>query len=439
MIALRRLRSTDPDFAERRDELCRRGAGPGATEDPVEATVRTILDDVRRRGDEAVRAHTEAFDKRSPDPATGTYEVAAERWHAAAGRVAPEVARALQRAAGRIAAFHRPQLPEPYTLERGALGLRTVPLDRVGVYAPGGTARYPSSVLMTAVPARIAGVREIVLVTPDASPEVLLAARLAGVSRVFELGGAQAIGALAYGTRSVPRVDKIVGPGSQWVATAKRLVFGLVDIDSVAGPSEVLIAADGDADPRWIAADLLAQAEHDTEAHPVLVVIDESLVDRVERELAAQLASLPRAEIARAALERHGAAVVVGSVDEMLALADDYAPEHLELLVAGAAALAQKVRHAGAVFVGPYSPEAAGDYLAGPNHVLPTAGSARWASPLGVYDFVKRVTVIHYQRADLAAQWQDIARLASVEGLDAHARSVSARFSAGDGEGTDGE
>jgi histidinol dehydrogenase len=292
---------------------------------------------------------------------------------------------------------------------------------------------------MTAVPARIAGVREIVLVTPDASPEVLLAARLAGVSRVFELGGAQAIGALAYGTESVPRVDKIVGPGSQWVATAKRLVFGVVDIDSVAGPSEVLIAADGDADPRWIAADLLAQAEHDTEAHPVLVVTDESLVDRVERELAAQLASLPRADIARTALERHGAAVVVDSVDEMLALADDFAPEHLELLVAGAAALAQKVRHAGAVFVGPYSPEAAGDYLAGPNHVLPTAGSARWASPLGVYDFVKRVTVIHYQRADLAAQWQDIARLASVEGLDAHARSVSARFSAGDGEGTDGE
>jgi histidinol dehydrogenase len=278
-----------------------------------------------------------------------------------------------------------------------------------------------------------------VLVTPDASPEVLLAARLAGVSRVFELGGAQAIGALAYGTESVPRVDKIVGPGSQWVATAKRLVFGVVDIDSVAGPSEVLIAADGDADPRWIAADLLAQAEHDTEAHPVLVVTDESLVDRVERELAAQLASLPRADIARAALERHGAAVVVDSVDEMLALADDFAPEHLELLVAGAAALAQKVRHAGAVFVGPYSPEAAGDYLAGPNHVLPTAGSARWASPLGVYDFVKRVTVIHYQRADLAAQWQDIARLARVEGLDAHARSVSARFSSGEGEGTDGE
>ncbi len=439
MIALRRLRSGDPDFARRREELCRRGAPErGAAEDPVEAAVRTIVDDVRRRGDEAVRAHTEKLDGRSPDPDTGTYEVAAQRWHAAARKVASDVARALERAAGRIAAFHRPQLPEPYEAERGALALRTVPLDRVGVYAPGGTARYPSSVLMTAVPARIARVREIVMVTPAASPEVLLAARLAGVTRVFELGGAQAIAALAYGTESVPRVDKIVGPGNQWVAAAKRLVFGLVDIDSVAGPSEVMIAADGGADPRLVAADLLAQAEHDTEAHPVLVVTDEALIEGVERELDAQLADLPRAAIARAALEQHGAAVVVQSVDEMLALADDYAPEHLELLVDGAAELAARVRHAGAVFVGPYSPEAAGDYLAGPNHVLPTAGSARWASPLGVYDFVKRVTVIHYQRADLAAQWQDIARLARVEGLEAHARSAAARFTGGDKEGDDG-
>ncbi|HWM87814.1 MAG TPA: histidinol dehydrogenase, partial [Kofleriaceae bacterium] len=284
MIALRRLRSTDPDFAERRQELCRRGAGQSLADDPVEAAVRPILDDVRRRGDAAVRQHSEAFDRRSPDPTSGSYEVPAARWHAEAGRVASDVARALERAAGRIAAFHRPQLPEPYELERGALGLRTVPLDRVGVYAPGGTARYPSSVLMTAVPARIAGVREIVMMTPAPSPEVLLAARLAGVSRVFEIGGAQAIAALAYGTETVPRVDKIVGPGSQWVAAAKRLVFGLVDIDSVAGPSEVMIAADGSADARWLAADLLAQAEHDTEAHPVLVVTDEALIDRVERE-----------------------------------------------------------------------------------------------------------------------------------------------------------
>ncbi len=215
-------------------------------------------------------------------------------------------------------------------------------------------------------------------------------------------------------------------------------MFGLVDIDSVAGPSEVLILADGGADPRLVAADLLAQAEHDTEAHAVVVVTDEALIDRVERELEAQLADLPRAAIARASLEKHGAAVVVQSVDDMLALADDYAPEHLELLVDGAAQLAARVRHAGAVFVGPYSPEAAGDYLAGPNHVLPTSGSARWGSPLGVYDFIKRINVIHYKRADLAAQWQDIARLARVEGLEAHARSAEARFTGGDDEGGDG-
>jgi histidinol dehydrogenase len=437
VTALRRLRAGDPDFARAREELCRRVADAGG-DDPVESAARAIINDVRRRGDAAVREHTERLDRRSPDPATGTYEVAGPRWHAAAQRVASDVARALERAAGRIAAFHRPQLPESYEVDRGALALRSVPLDRVGVYAPGGTARYPSSVLMTAVPARIAGVREIVLATPDASPEVLLAARLAGVSRVFELGGAQAIAAMAHGTESVPRVDKIVGPGNQWVAAAKRLVFGLVDIDSVAGPSEVMIVADSSADPRWIAADLLAQAEHDAEAHPVLVATDEAIADAVERELAVQLADLPRADIARAALERHGAAVIVRSVDEAMALADDYAPEHLELLVAGAEKLAERVRHAGAVFVGPYSPEAAGDYLAGPNHVLPTAGSARWASPLGVYDFVKRVTVIHYGRADLEAQWRDIARLARVEGLEAHARSAAVRFAGDDDEERDG-
>jgi histidinol dehydrogenase len=430
---LRRLRAGDPGFPAAREALCRRGElGGGGPDDPVERTVHAILDDVRRRGDAAVREHTERLDGRSPDPTTGSYEVPAGRWHEAARRVTPDVARALERAAERIAAFHRPQLPASYEIEGGALGLRSVPLDRVGVYAPGGTARYPSSVLMAAVPARIAGVREIVLVSPDASPEVLLAARLAGVSRVFELGGAQAIAALAHGTATVPRVDKIVGPGNQWVATAKRMVFGLVDIDSVAGPSEVLIVADHSADPRWVAADLLAQAEHDVEAHPVLIVTDEAIVDAVDRELEAQLADLPRARIARTALERHGAAVVVSSIDEAIALADDYAPEHLELIVEGAAELVGRVRHAGAVFVGPYSAEAAGDYLAGPNHVLPTAGSARWASPLGVYDFIKRVTVIHYGRADLESQWRDIARLARVEGLEAHARSVAVRFDAGD-------
>ena len=423
------------------------GSGPSQA-DAVEAAVRRILDDVRAHGDEAVRTHTQRLDRRPPDPATGSYEVSAARWQAAADQVAPEVAAALAHAAERIAAFHQPQADAAagagYQIEDGQLGLRAVPLARAGLYAPGGTARYPSSVLMTAVPARLAGVREIVLCTPGATPETLLAARLGGVHRVFELGGAQAVAAMAYGTESVPRVDKIVGPGNQWVATAKRLVYGAVDIDSVAGPSEVLIVADTTAVPRWIAADLLAQAEHDPEAHPVLVVTDEAIADAVEAELARQLADLPRAAIARAALTRHGACAVVSGVAEALSLAEDYAPEHLELAVAGAAELAAQVRRAGAVFVGELSPEAAGDYLAGPNHVLPTAGCARYASPLGVYDFIKYVSVLRLSREALSAQRRDIARLARVEGLEAHARSVEVRFEdpgPGDGEpggGTDG-
>ena len=435
MIALRRIRAADPDGPAALRELCRRGAGATAAADEVEATARGILDDVRARGDQAVREHAERLDRRSPDPATGSYEIPPERWRAAADQVAPEVARALERAAERIAAFHDPQRPAPYSIEEGTLSLRVVPLARVGLYAPGGTARYPSSVLMTGVPARLAGVGEIVLVTPGASPETLLAARLAGVTRVFELGGAQAIAALAYGTETVPRVDKIVGPGNQWVAAAKRLVYGEVDIDSVAGPSEVMIIADGSAEPAWIAADLLAQAEHDTAAHPVLVVTDEAVAAAVERELARQLADLPRAGIARAALEGNGACAVVASLDDALALAEEYAPEHLELAVEGAAELAARVRRAGAVFVGAYSPEAAGDYLAGPNHVLPTAGCARYASPLGVYDFVKHVSVIRWDREQLEEAWRDIAALAEVEGLSAHARSVAIRMSGGEGGG----
>ncbi len=429
---LRRIRAGDPEFAAGRDELCRRGRLI-AGDDRVEEEVRAIVAEVRARGDRAVREYTERFDRRAPDAASGSYELSAARWDAGAAEVDPDVARALERAAERIAAFHLPQRTDGYQVDGGALALRVVPLERVGIYAPGGTARYPSSVLMAAVPARIAGVGEIVLATPGASPETLLAARRAGVHRVFEIGGAQAIAALAWGTETVPRVDKIVGPGNQWVAAAKRLVFGQVDIDSVAGPSEVLIVADGTAEPAWIAADLLAQAEHDVLAHPVLVVFDEAVADAVDRELAAQLADLPRAAIARAALEQHGACVVVPSIEEALALVDDYAPEHLELAVAGAAELAGRVRHAGAIFVGAHSPEAAGDYLAGPNHVLPTGGCARYASPLGVYDFVKHISVIRWSRADLERHWRDIARLAAVEGLDGHGRSAAIRFRGGSG------
>jgi histidinol dehydrogenase len=309
------------------------------------------------------------------------------------------------------------------------LGLRITPLARVGLYVPGGTARYPSSVLMTAIPAKVAGVGEVVMVTPGPSAETLLAARLAGVDRVFELGGAQAVGALAYGTATVPRVDKIVGPGNQWVAVAKRQVYGEVDIDSVAGPSEVLIIADADAPPAWIAADLLAQAEHDVEARAVLVTTSAALAAAVDVELERQLATLPRAAIARAAISAHGAAVIVASIDDALAFADRYAPEHLELQLPlpAARAAAARLRNAGAIFVGKWASEAAGDYLAGANHVLPTGGAARYASPLGVYDYVKRTSIIEYDEHAAHAHAADIAALAACEGLDAHGRSALIR------------
>jgi len=344
---------------------------------------------------------------------------------------------AITRAAERIRAFHARQLPGDYVVEEGGsrLELRYRPLASAGIYVPGGTARYPSSVLMTAVPARVAGVGRIVMVTPGPSAETLCAARIAGVDQVFEIGGAQAVAALAYGTASVPRVDKIVGPGNQWVASAKRQVFGEVDIDSVAGPSEVLIVADDGANPAWIAADLLAQAEHDVEARPILVTTSAALVDRVQAALDRQLAVLPRREIASRSIDTYGVAVVMEHLESALRLAEEYAPEHLELQIANAREVASRLHTAGAIFVGAYTPEAAGDYTAGPNHVLPTGGAARYASPLGVYDFRKRTSVLELDAAALRAQSGDIQALAEVEGLDAHGRSVAIRFS-GDGEGS---
>jgi histidinol dehydrogenase len=389
--------------------------------------VRSILRDVRLRGDDAVRELTERFDQRSPGQ-TG-YELSRERWNELADSVEPRVREALERAARRIRAFHERQVePDIDVADEGIrLTLRVEALRRVGLYVPGGTARYPSSVLMTAIPARVAGVREILMVTPGPSAETMLAARIAGVDRVFEIGGAQAVAALAYGTASIPRVDKIVGPGNQWVAVAKRMVYGEVDIDSVAGPSEVMVIADGDADPAWIAADLLAQAEHDVEARAILVTTAPALIAAVEAELATQLAALPRQEIARAALEKHGAAVIADSLDEAARFADRYAPEHLELQCADARALAATISCAGAIFVGAYASEATGDYLAGANDVLPTGGAARYASPLGVYDFRKRTSLVEYDAAAARADAADIEVLAAVEGLDGHGRSAAMR------------
>ena len=392
----------------------------------VDAKARAIVEDVRARGDVAVREYTQRFEKRT----LGALEIDAARWDAEAAKVEPEVVRALEHAARNVTRFHERQREASYELLLPGvrMGLRVEPLARVGLYVPGGTARYPSSVIMTAVPARVAGVRELVMVTPGASPETLAAARVAGVDRVFEIGGAHAVAALAYGTESVPRVDKIVGPGNVWVAAAKRLVFGDVDIDSVAGPSEVLVIADDAADAALIASDLLAQAEHDTDAHAVLLTTSAALVEQVEVELARQLADLPRRAIAEQALRNHGAAVLTDDLGQAVRLANKFAPEHLELHVRDAARVAEQIRTAGAIFVGAWTPEAAGDYLAGPNHVLPTGGAARYASPLGVYDYIKRTTVLEYTPEGLAEVAEDIQRLARVEGLDAHGRSVRIRL-----------
>ena len=417
---LRQLSSSSPEVAALLDRSTRMAAG-------VDDAVAAILADVRARRDAAVADYTRRFDKR--EPVAGSYELPGARWEAQAAAVAPALREALGFAAGRIRAFHERQREADIdvTLDGVRLELRVTPLVRVGLYVPGGTALYPSSVLMTAIPAKVAGVREVVMVTPGASNEALLAAQIAGVDRVFELGGAQAIAALAFGTETVPRVDKIVGPGNAWVASAKRQVYGEVDIDSIAGPSEVLIIADGDADPAWVAADLIAQAEHDTEARAVLVTPSRALADAVDGELARQLASLPRRAIAERAITEHGAAVIVDSIAAAVELANHYAPEHLELQCADARRVAATCTAAGAIFVGRYSSEAAGDYLAGGNHVLPTGGAARYASPLGVHDFRKRTSLIEYDAAAAAAHADAIAALAACEGLDGHGRSALMR------------
>lgn len=431
---LRVILPGDADEALTLERLCRRET---AEAPEVMARAREIVDDVRARGDAAVREWTERIEGRRLE----ALELTRAEWRRRADETTPEVRAALGRAHARIRRFHdeeaRRLAHAGFTLEedegRTRLSLRVRPLERAGLYVPGGTARYPSSVLMTAAAARAAGVGEVVMVTPGPSPETLAAAELAGVDRVFVIGGAQAVGALAYGTESVPRVDKIVGPGNAYVAAAKRLVFGDVDIDQVAGPSEILIWAEegAGASPEWLAADLLSQAEHDADAFAVLVTTSASLARAVADEVARQVATLPRRAIAEAALRRNGAAVVVRSRDEAHALVERFAPEHLELVLDDAARIADTIRRAGAIFVGAHTPEAAGDYLAGPNHVLPTGGAARFGSPLGVHDFVKRTSVLAYDAATLRAQAADIIRLAEVEGLDAHGRAVAVRLREG--------
>jgi len=403
-----------------------RGAGDAATRE----TVAGMLEAVRVEGDAAILRFQRDLDGVDLTPAE--WEVPRAAWEAARARLDPALRGALERAAARVRAFHEDQreASRSWLDDDGTLvGTRVLPLDAAGVYVPGGTASYPSSVLMNVIPAVVAGVREIVAVTPPGgvTDAVLAACEIAGVTRLFRIGGAQACAALAYGTATVPRVDKLVGPGNRWVAEAKRQLAGVVGMDMVAGPTEVLIVADGAARPAHVAADLLAHAEHDREASAWLVTPDEELVAAVERELEARLATAPRAGIAREALARNGVAVLVPDLATAITVANRRAPEHLELLVEDADRWLDAVRHAGAVFVGPFTPEPVGDYVAGPSHVLPTGGSARFASPLGVYDFVKRMSVVRYSAARLARDVADVVILARAEGLDGHAEAVLAR------------
>ena len=423
---LRILSPTDPDYETRLARLVARGT---SLDKDIETRVAEIVAKVRREGDKALRELTLRFERRQ----LAAIELARADWVEQAGRTSAPVKRALANAAARIRSYHQLEQPRGYELDQPGIRLRcrVTPLERVGLYIPGGTACLASTVLMTAIPAKVAGVPQIIMTTPGPSPETLAAALEAGVDRVFLLGGAQAVAALAYGTESVPRVDKIAGPGNAYVTAAKRLVYGDVGIDMIAGPTEVVIAADASAKPSWVAADLLAQAEHDVLAVPVLVAVGRGVAEAVAVEVERQLATLPRREIASQAVNNQGVAFVVEDAAAAIALVNRLAPEHAGIALAHAAALADQVSAAGAVFVGEHASEAVGDYFAGPSHVLPTGGSARYASPLGVADFTKRTSFIEYDADALARQGDDIVALAEVEGLVGHGRSVSIRTGRG--------
>ncbi len=423
------VRTSDPSFARLRRRLARRGE---ALESTVERSVRRILADVRARGDRAVAEATLRFDRVRVTPSKLVVE--RKEMRAACAEVPRADLAALKVAARRIKSFHSKQRERSFRYRDATgvtLGQEIRPLGRVGLYVPGGKAFYPSSVLMNALPAQVAGVREVVAVTPPhegGEPATLLAAAyLAGVDRIYRVGGAQAVGALAYGTKLIPRVDKIVGPGNAFVATAKRLVSGWVGIDMVAGPSEVVVIADASAEPDLVAADLLAQAEHGEDSTAICLTPSARMAAAVESAVLEQLDELPRGEVARQAMKDYGAVIVTRGLSEAVELANELAPEHLELAVKNPRRLVEKIDHAGAIFLGHSTPEAFGDYLAGPNHVLPTGGSARFASPLGVYDFVKRTSVIEATPRALAKLSAPLLHLAEMEGLEAHGAAISRR------------
>ncbi len=430
MLSIRRLTSTAADFDS---ELASLLAFESAQDPKIETVARDIISNIRAHGDAALLDYTARFDRWTPSSANAL-EIPAVNCRTALANLPREVRAALDTAAERIRAYHEKQLQPSWQFTEAdgtVLGQQITAIDRAGLYVPGGKAAYPSSVLMNAIAAKVAGVKELIMVTPTpdgvVNETVLAAAALAGVDRVFRVGGAQAVAALAYGTATVPAVDKIVGPGNAYVAAAKRFVFGQVGIDMVAGPSEILVIADGNTDPDWVAMDLFSQAEHDEIAQAILLCPDVGYIERVQASMEKLLATMPRAEIIRASLANRGALIQVKSLDEACEISNRIAPEHLELSVTNPDALLPKIQHAGAIFMGVYSSESLGDYCAGPNHVLPTSRTARFSSPLGVYDFQKRSSLIKVSRDGAATLGRVAATLARTEGLEAHAQSADFR------------
>ena len=418
--------TTEVDFLKKVEERNR------STNDQVTSVVKDIIENVRINGDAAVREYTIRFDGQAPD----CFEVSQDVLTEAVKTCDPAFVETLRKAAANIRDFHERQKQQSWlnTKENGViLGQRIRGLARVGLYVPGGTAAYPSSVLMNAIPAKIAGVKELIMVTPPQkdgkpNPAIMAAAMIAGVDRVFLMGGAQAVAALAYGTESVPKVDKIVGPGNIFVATAKKLLYGIVDIDMIAGPSEILVLADDSANPKYLAADLMSQAEHDKMASAILVTTSQTLADATVQELARQVQTLSRKEIIEESLRNFGVIIVCDTMDKAVKMANDLAPEHLEVCCQNPLEYIGKLDNAGSVFLGNYSPEPLGDYFAGPNHVLPTSGTARFFSPLSVDSFVKKSSFIYYTDESLRADKDDIIRFANTEGLTAHANSIIVRY-----------
>ena len=428
-MKIRVVKTTDAGFTPFMKRILARR---GSREDGVEKRVAEIVAAVQKQGDRALLRFTRLFDR--VQLTSATLEIKPGEVERALSKVPAKNLVTLRLAAKRIAAFHRRQLQKSWHYRDPLgmrLGQRITPLERVGVYVPGGKAFYPSTVLMNSIPAKVAGVKEIVMTSPigDNSAVILAAAHIAGVDRIFRVGGAQAIAALAFGTQTVPKVDKIVGPGNIFVAAAKRMVFGEVDIDSIAGPSEILLLADGSADPLHVAADMLSQAEHDELAAALCLTTSMTTAVKIRNAIETRLRGTRRHAITLKSLDKYGAIIVARGVKEMIELANAIAPEHIELIVKQPQRLSRRIRNAGAMFLGPYSAPPLGDYLAGPNHVLPTGGSARFFSPLGTYDFLKRTTIIQAEKRALRSLAPKIAELARLEGLDDHARAVEARFS----------